>query len=126
MTNTTATESAFKSSLTRERIEHAYSMAVKARDNRNHSFAAIGMRAAKARDPKLLVALEAMAETTGKMQEEQIGRLMRSPDSTFAESKGTTEHQLCREAYRMVDQGTPIENFAWIYGAAAYMAGYVI
>ena len=125
-TSSTSTDAAFKSTLTRERIEYAYALAVKMRDARNHGFANTGFRAAKARDRKLLIALEAMAETTGQMQEEQIGRLMRSPDATFGESRGTTEHQLCREAYRMCDQGTPLENFCWVYGAAAWMCGYNI
>jgi hypothetical protein len=120
------TDLAFKSSLTRERVEHAYAMCVKARDNRRQNFADTGYRAALARDPKLLIALEAMAEVTLAMQEEQIGRLMRSPDSTFGESRGTTEHQLCREAYRLCDQGSPIRNFEWLYGAAAYLCGYVL
>ena len=67
-----------------------------------------------------------MAESTGRLQERQMGRLMRDPDAKFGETKGTTQHQLCREAYRMVDQGTPIRNFEWIYGAAAYLCGYNI
>jgi hypothetical protein len=99
-------------------------MAVKARDAGRQSFADTGFRAARARDPKLLIALEVMAETTGKMQEAQMGRLMRSPDAKFGETKGTTEHQLCREAYRLCDAGNPIENFSWIYGAAAYLCGF--
>lgn len=118
------TDAAFKSYLTRERIEHAYGQSVRARDRRDQGFADTGFRAAVKRDPKLLLALEAMAEVTGQMQEEQIGRLMRSPDATFGETKGTTEHQLCREAYRMADAGTPLRNFEWIYGAAAYLCGY--
>lgn len=116
----------FRSTLTPQRIEHAYGMAVRARDARNQGFADTGYRAAVARDPKLLLALEVMAETTGRLQDEQIGRLMRSPDATYGETRGTTEHQLCREAYRMVDQGTPLRNFEWIYGAAAYLCGYAI
>ncbi len=114
----------FKDSLTSGRIEYAYGMAVRARDSRHQTFADTGYRAAIARDPRLLAALEAMAETTGKMQEAQMGRLMRDPGSSFGESKGTTEHQLCREAFRMVDNGTPIRNFEWLYGAAAWLCGY--
>lgn len=114
----------FKDSLTPERIEFAYGTAVKARDANRQSFADTGYRAALCRDAKLLIALEAMAETTGKMQEAQMGRLMRSPDATFGETKGTTEHQLCREAFRLCDEGNPIRNFEWIYGAAAWLCGY--
>jgi len=114
----------FKSSLTDERVEYAYGMAIRARDQHNQSFADTGYRAAVARDPKLLLALEAMAESTGRLQEEQMGRLMRDPSSTYAESRGTTQHQLCREAFRLCDEGNPIRNFEWIYGAAAHLCGY--
>ena len=93
-------------------------------DARRQSFADTGYRAALARDEMLLVALECMAESTGRLQEGQMGRVMRDPSSDFGETKGTTQHQLCREAYRMVDQGTPIRNFEWIYGAAAWLCGY--
>jgi hypothetical protein len=118
------TDTAFRSSLTKEVVEHAYGKCSRARDDRNQGFADTGFRAAKARDPKLLVALEEMAKVTLQMQEGQMGRVMRSPDATFGESKGTTEHQLCREAYRLADEGSPIRNFEWIYGAAAYLCGY--
>lgn len=117
-------EITFRSFLTRDRIEYAYGLAQKMQVERNQSFADTGYRAARAKDHKLLVALERMAEETGAMQEEQIGRLMRAPDTTFGESRGTTEHQLCREAYRLADEGNPIRNFEWIYGAAAWLCGY--
>jgi len=114
----------FASSLNDEKIEYAYGRCIQARDSHNQSFADTGYRAAVARDKKLLVALEKMAESTGKLQEKQMGRLMRSPDATHAETRGTTQHQLCREAFRLCDEGNPIRNFEWIYGAAAWLCGY--
>ena len=120
------TDLTFKGTLSDTRIEFAYGQAIRARDSRNQSFADIGYRAALARDPKLLIALERMAESTGRLQDAQIGRLMRDPGTDYAQTKGTTQHQLCREAYRMVDQKTPIRNFEWIYGAAAWLCGYVL
>ena len=36
-----------------------------------------------------------------------------------------TESQMWREAYRLCDEGNPIQNFEWIYGAAAVLCGYV-
>jgi hypothetical protein len=117
-------EQLFKDSLTRGRIEYAYGRAIQARDAHQQSFADTGYRAALGRDRKLLIALEAMAEITGAMQEEQMGRVMRSPDATFGETKGTTVHQLCRESFRLCDEGNPIRNFEWIYGAAAWLCGY--
>lgn len=117
-------KSVFRSTLTRHRIEQAYGYGAHCQRIGRQSFADAGWRAAKARDPLLLVALEAMAETTGKMQDEQMGQTMRSPDATFGETRGTTEHQLCREAFRLCDAGNPIQNFEWIYGMAAYLCGY--
>lgn len=119
-----ANEVVFKDSLTPERIEYAYGMAVKAQHARRQHFADVGFRAAKARDEKLLQALDRMAEVTGQMQENQMGRHMRSSDTKYSETKGTTEHQLCREAYRLCDEGNPIRNLEWIYGAAAWLCGY--
>ena len=114
----------FASECTPERVEYAYGLAIKNQHLRNQSFADIGYRAAVARDPKLLKALERMAEVTGAMQEKQMGQAMRGIGTSYAESRGTTEHQLCREAYRMCDQGTPLRNFEWVYGAAAWLCGY--
>jgi len=115
----------FLESLTARRVEEAYQQANLAQRNQWFSFAATGWRAVTAKDPKLMKALEAMAERTYQLQEDQFGRTMRAPDATFAETKGTTEHQLCREAYRLADEGRPIRNFEWIYGAAAWLCGYI-
>ena len=114
----------FASSLNDRRIEYAYGRAIQARDKQNQGFADTGYRAALARDTRLLTALEKMAESTGKLQEQQMGRMMRAPDASHIESRGTTQHQLCREAFRLCDEGKPIRNFEWIYGAAALLCGY--
>lgn len=111
--------------LSPERIEHAYGLAKKYQALGRQSFAAAGWRAAQARDPKLLKALERGAEIIDKMTENQYGRTMRSSGATFGETKGTTEQQLWREAYRLCDEGQPIQNFEWVYGAAAWLCGYV-
>jgi len=105
-------------------VEHAYRRSKQASEKHNQHFAACGMRAAKARDPKLIKALERGAEILDKMTEDQYGRTMRDPSATHGETKGTTEAGLWREAYRMVDEGTPIPQLQWIYGAAAVLCGY--
>jgi hypothetical protein len=112
--------------LTDDRIEYAYGLAKKAQNERWQHFADTGYRAALKRDEKLLIALEKMAESTGKLEESQIGEYKRGTQITHGESCGTTEHQLCREAFRMVDQKTPIRNFEWIYGSAAWLCGYIV
>ena len=110
--------------VTRELIEHAYGTAQRAQQERREIVAEVGLRAARARDSRLLKVLEIGAEHIGKMAEEQYGRTRRSTQ-VESEKVEATEHQLWREAYRMVDQGTPIENLKWIYGAAAIVLGYV-
>jgi hypothetical protein len=112
--------------LTPGRVEHAYSLAIKAQHNRRQSFADTGWRAAKARDPKLLKALEKGAEILAKLSENQFGRTMRTAgeDDKHQYKGGTTEEQLWRNAYTTCDNGTPEQNYEWIYGAAAWLCGY--
>jgi hypothetical protein len=110
--------------LSPQRIEYAHGLAQKYQALGRQSFADAGWRAARARDPKLLKALEAGAEILDKLTEEQFGRTMRDPSALYGETKGTTEQQLWREAYRLCDEGNPIRNFEWIYGAAAWLCGY--
>jgi hypothetical protein len=108
------------------RVEYAYGLAMKAQTGRRQAFADAGWRAALARDPKLLLALEKGAEVVEKLQEQQFGRTMRTAgeEDKHKYKAGTTEAQLWREAYRLCDEGTPIRNFEWIYGAAAWLCGF--
>lgn len=125
----------WESELTPGRIEYAYGLANKMLQARNEGWAEVGLRAAKAQDKRLLRALERMAESTHKLEEHQFGQVKRSISAKFGETRGTTEHQLCREAWRLADQGQLGEDaqgnvvdarvhFKWIYGAAAWLCGY--
>jgi hypothetical protein len=120
----------WESTLTDKRIEYAYGLAKKMLEARNEGWAQIGYRAAVKKDARLFKALERMAESTNALQERQIGQLMRGVSATHGEAAGTTEHQLCREAYNMMDNGIDSEgtdrkqHFIWIYGAAAWLCGY--
>ena len=110
--------------LTPRRIEWAHGRACLAQEQGRQSFADCGWRAAVARDPKLLKALEKGAEFVGRVAEDQYGSTRRSTSSRGGETVEATEAQLWREAYRMCDNGTPLRNFEWIYGAAALLAGF--
>ena len=110
--------------ITPERVEVAYGLAQKYQALGIQSFADTGWRAAKVRDPKLLLALEKGAEIVDALTEAQYGRTMREIGQDHGKTKGTTEQGLWREAYRMCDEGTPLQNFEWIYGAAAWLCGY--
>lgn len=105
------------------RVEHAHGLAIQNQHRQNQNFADTGYRAAIARDDKLLKVLELAANVIDKVQEDQIGRTMRSTDAGGAR-KGTTEAHLWKEAYRLCDEGQPMRQFEWIYGAAAWMCGY--
>jgi hypothetical protein len=110
--------------VTPELVEAAHGMAIKAMSARRQIFADIGWRAAQARDEKLLKVLEKGAEVVDKMTEDQYGRTMRSPGQDHGKTKGTTEAQLWRNAYTTMDNGTPEQNYEWIYGSAAWICGY--
>lgn len=116
----------FEQFITPALVEESYRQARLAQQNRRQSFADTGWRAALARDSKLLKALEIGAETVERASEAQFGRTMRGADEDDKHKyqAGTTESQLWREAYRLCDEGQPIRNFEWIYGAAAWLCGY--
>ena len=113
----------WEGTLTPEKVEYAYGLAAKMQHARNQDWADLGFQKAKERHPRMLIALEKMAEYTARAQEDQMGQTMRGSSVDFGTSRGTTEHQLCREAYRLCDEGQAIENFSWIYGSAAWLAG---
>lgn len=121
----TTREVDWESSLTAEKCEYAYGLASEMQMQNRQHFAEIGLRAAQARDPKLIKALEKMAEHTTKADDDQRGETRRT-SKDFSEQRYTTTTQMCREAYKMVDQGTPVPHLQWIYGAAAWLCGYVI
>lgn len=114
----------FADSITAKRVEYAYGLAQRRQMERNLSFGQIGMRAAKARDPKLLKALEKATEIITKQSEDQFGRTRRDPGTEFRFTIEPTEVQLWREAYTFADKGEPLVQFEWIYGAAAWLCGY--
>ena len=82
-------------------------------------FAEKGMRAARARDPHLMKALEGGAEVLLKLSREQLG----TNYMVAGERLDATEHSLWREAYVQADDGAAMIQFKWIYGAAAELAG---
>lgn len=106
-----------------ESVEYAYRRCQIELRNGNENFAAVGMKAARARDPKLLKVLDLCANVMVNLEESQRREQMRTT-LIHAEARYTTETQMFREAYRLCDEGNPIENFKWIYGAAALLAGF--
>ena len=109
--------------LTLERIEWAHGRAIKDQAMRRQNMARAGWRAAKARDARLLKVLEFGAEAIAKLSESQTGFTRRTAEY-YKDQIEHTEAQMWREAFRLCDEGNPIQNFEWIYGAAALICGY--
>ncbi len=111
--------------ITRETVEWAYREARKAQAMRRMSVEAQAMRAAKARDSKLLMALQKGAEHLQRMSEEQAGQ---SGFDVGGHRVAHTELQLWRNAYVSVDRAGPDDpeaQYSWIYVAAGILAGVV-
>lgn len=107
-------------------VERAYGRARDAQRKGQMRFAEKGMRAAYARDSRLLQALEGGAEVIAKVAEVQTGRYRRDPHTMrekWSHTVEPTEAALWRNAYESCDKGAPMQQLCWVYGAAAELAG---
>lgn len=109
-------------------VEHAYGRARLAMRRRDYAFSEKGMRAARAKDPRLLLALEHGTTILDNLADAQHGQTRRDPwthEHRWNESSDVelTEVALWRNAYESADRGEPMPELAWIYGAAAELAG---
>ena len=104
-------------------VERAFRRMNEAKRARRQNFASKGLRAARARDSRLLLALEGGSEVLLHMQERQQGRTMRDSGTEYSHRVDLTEYALWREAFKQCDKGEPLVAFEWIYGAAAELAG---
>lgn len=106
------------------KVVYAYKLAQRYQAEHNYGWANVGQRAAEDRNPTLLKVLEQAAEVMVKEEESQRRESMRTTEN-FSERRYTTETQLWREAYRMVDEGKAkdVPHLMWIYGAGAFLAG---
>ena len=113
-----------------KRIEYAYGLAQEMQANKRQDFADTGYRAALARDQKMLKVMEKAAEYVVALGEQQRGRTRRAAamtnSGTYHDTAEFTEVAMWREAYRLMDEGKAIRNFEWIYGAGAWLAGYIV
>lgn len=105
-------------------VERAYMRAKAFQEDGRLHLAQQGMRAAKARDDKLLAVLSRASEIVTKMHEEQRGQTQRS--ARDSQRATVTAVSLICEAYRLADEGNPIDQFSWIYAAFGELAGVVM
>ena len=117
--------------ITAERVEWAHREANKAHERGRQAFAAVGLKAAKRRDDRMLKVLDIAANILHQMSEEQMGQTRRmavNSKDNFRMSAEHTEVAMWREAYRLMDEGidpaTKVHPLEWIYGAAALLCGY--
>jgi hypothetical protein len=108
--------------ITRRSVEAAYAECKRAQLHRRESFAQTGMRAARARHPGVLLALQKGSEILQRMSEEQLGTHGLDVGGIHVNA---TEFSLWKEAYIAADKGEALPNLMWIYGAAALLAGLI-
>ena len=108
--------------LNEQTIERAYGRAMQALERHDEGFAEVGLRAARARDPRLMKVLEHGANILAKVVDRQWGRYQRNTEH-FGHKAELTELGLWRQAYEWADKGEPLYEFKWIYGCAAEVAG---
>ena len=109
--------------INRRTVEKAHAMAIRGPQDKAYGFMQAGMRAARAQDPKLLLAMDKAANVMDALAERQQGRTRRDTGTVHSNRVESTEVQLWREAYRLCDEGVPLAHFGWIYAAAAWLAG---
>ena len=106
--------------INRSTVERAWGQGVTAQQRSNHRFARVGMRAARSRDPRLLRALDGMAEVLQQISQDQQGNRRRIDGRVI----DATEYSMVREALVSADKGDPLPHFCWVYGMAATICGY--
>jgi hypothetical protein len=110
--------------VTRPRLEWAYATAQRAQHaTRGESLARQAWGAAKARDSRVLLALQKGSEILQRMSEEQMGQ---HGLDVAGYRVPATEFQLWKNAYTTMDKGTPEANYVWIYVAAGLLAGVIL
>jgi hypothetical protein len=106
-------------------VEHMHVRSIALRERWDRSRIEQGIRAARAREPKLMFVLEQATEVLDGMVESQMGSTMRSSGTEFAHRVPPTEMQIWREAYRTADEGQAMDQFGAVYAAAGEFAGVV-
>lgn len=100
-------------------VERAHGWAADQQRLRRYHHIETAMRAARDRNGRLLVALDRGAEVMRALSGQQLGE-----SHTHAGLRvDATEAALWREAYVSADRGSPMDQFRWIYVAAARLAG---
>lgn len=106
-------------------VERVFERALDRHRHNDVSFAAKGMRVAHAnnRDTEVLKAvLERCAEVTDRQAEDQVGRYRRDPGTVWSHRTELNEPRMFRQCLETLDRGEPMEQWAYVYAAAAEAA----
>lgn len=130
MPPTSSTKTELENFVTRKTLEWAYKSGARAQTAGMESYPRQALRAAKARDPKMLAALEGGAKLLQTMSEEQAGPHGFDVGGIRVQH---TEFQLWKNAYEVADNGgakgsdfaTAGRPYQWIYVMAGILAGIV-
>jgi len=106
-----------------ERLATAYQRANRNFRDGDRRCALVGIRAARARDPKLMKGLERAIEVVDAKNDAVRGQTQRALGVSYADSFPALEVGIFREAYKAADQGRPLEQLMVIYGCVAELAG---
>ncbi len=82
-----------------------------------------GVRAARARDPYLMLGLEKCAEVMQAIAEAQQGQTKRSTGTAVGARVDATEYTIFRKAYEHADEGDALVHYGWIYAAVGEYVG---
>ena len=106
------------------RVMYAYNRAQKEQERHNMAFYDIAMRAARERDPRVLMVLEKAANAITAEDDRQRGVTRSHSDTPFNQQRYTTDTQMFQKAYESMDNGVVEPALGWIYAAGAFLAGY--
>lgn len=83
------------------------------------------MRIVRDRNPAVMLILEKGAEAMAAVNENQHGQTQRqSRHRGTALGVQATDASLWQNAYRLADEGRPLEHFGWLYVAVCEHAGF--
>lgn len=110
----------------RRSVEQIYRRALTGSQDGAASIVNKGVRAALARDPYLMQALEECAKIMAQIAEEQQGQMRRSTSTKIGARVEATESAIFRKAYEHADRGdhkNALITYGWIYGAVGEYVG---
>jgi hypothetical protein len=121
---TTTIELAFP--INEKTVEHAHRQIMRWKADGLTTYYTQAMRAVRARDPKLLAALERCTETMDRVVERQMGQTRRDHLVPVGERAYPMEAGQFKTAYEALQKGDVVDALGWTYAMAGLLAGVVV